>query len=210
MTRRDFWRTLMLSSVVCLLPILAGLLIWGQLPELVPVHWNAAGEPDGYASRAFAVFALPAIFFGLNLLTHVCLQLDHRSQNAPRVILAIGRWSCPVMTVLCMGITYAWALGTELAIERIVPASVGLLIAVIGNYLPKCRPNRTVGIRVPWTLQSEENWMRTHRLGGWVFLATGIGIAVGGFCGFGEIVIFALPFFFVPIVYSYILHRRGI
>lgn len=210
MTRRDFWRTLILTSAVCLLPLAAGLLLWGLLPESVPVHWNLAGEPDGYASRAFAVFALPLIFLAINLFTHGCVQLDPNSQKASRVILAIAHWGSPVMALLCIGITYAWALGTELAVERIVPAGVGVLIAFIGNYLPKCRPNRTIGIRVPWTLQSAENWTRTHRLGGWLYLAIGILIAVGGLCGFAVIIFIALPLFFVPIVYSYILHRRGI
>lgn len=210
MTRRDFWRTLILTSAVCLLPLAAGLLLWGMLPESVPVHWNTAGEPDGYASRAFAVFVLPVIFLAINLFTHACVQLDPNAQKASRVILAIAHWTSPVMALLCMGIAYAWALGTELAVERIVPAGVGVLIAFIGNYLPKCRPNRTIGIRVPWTLASDENWMRTHRFGGWLYLATGILVAVGGLCGFVAILFVALPLFFVPVVYSYVLHRQGI
>ena len=58
---------------------------------------------------------------------------------------------------------------------------VGILLAVIGNYMPKCRLNYTMGIRTPWTLSSEENWNKTHRLGGKIWVAAGILIAASGF-----------------------------
>ncbi len=210
MTRRDFWWPFALTGVVCLLPMLVGLILWPQLPAEMPIHWNAAGEVDGYASRAVAVFALPGFLVLINALGHACLWRDSRAHHAPGVMLALGRWVSPILSVLATGSVYASALGAELAVERIVPTLVGVLVAIIGNYLPKCRPNRTIGIRVPWTLASEENWTRTHRLGGWLFLAGGIVIAVAGFCGFVGILIWAMPVFLVPIVYSYILHRRGI
>lgn len=211
MTRRDFWRTLILTSAVCLVPIAVGLILWRELPDSVPIHWNAAGAADGYASRAFAVFALPLLFLAINLFTHSIVRLDPSSQQASRIVLAIAHWSSPVIAMLYVGLTYAWAMGTELAVERIVPAGVGVLIALIGNYLPKCRPNRTIGIRVPWTLQSAENWIRTHRLAGWIYLVGGIVMATAGLCGAGILsVLVILPLLCVPIVYAYILHLRGI
>lgn len=210
MTSREFWRHAIPTSLICLLPIAIGLILWDKLPAEMPIHWNAAGEPDNFATRGFCVFAMPGFMCLINLLGHACLRFDARSQNAGRVMLILGRWCAPVLSLICMCMTYAWSLGNEVAIERIVPTLVGVLIAVVGNYLPKCRPSRTVGIRVPWTLRSDENWYRTHRFAGWLYLIGGLVLAVAGFCNFAVLFVAMLPVFLLPIVYSYLLYRRGI
>lgn len=84
---------------------------------------------------------------------------------------------------------------------------------LIGNYLPKCRQNYTMGIKLPWTLNSEENWERTHRFGGRMFVAAGICMIIAAFFGgYGAAVIFALAMAacFAPAVYSFVLYRKGI
>ncbi len=77
----------------------------------------------------------------------------------------------------------AVALGAELDLTRIVFVGTGVLFVVIGNYLPKVRPNYMMGIRTPWTLTSDVAWTRTHRLGGRVFVIEGIVIAILGLIG---------------------------
>ena len=92
-----------------------------------------------------------------------------------------------------------------------MPIFLGLLFAIIGNYLPKCKQNYTIGIKIPWTLHSEENWNRTHRFAGRIWVAGGLIIMLTGF--YGSFVIFfsvTLLIALVPILYSFLLHRKGI
>ena len=95
--------------------------------------------------------------------------------------------------------------------EVIMPVLVGLLLTVVGNYMPKCKQNYTIGIKIPWTLNSEENWNKTHRFAGWIWTFGGLAIMLTGFVGG---VWFFLPvvlvMVFAPMIYSYILHRKGI
>ena len=86
---------------------------------------------------------------------------------------------------------------------------MGLLLAAIGNYLPKCQPNYTVGIRLPWTLADEANWRKTHRLAGPVWVIGGLVIAVLAFTPWRALDLLVLiPMVLIPALYSFFLYRR--
>ena len=204
-------RVLIITSVVILLPILAGVLLWDRLPDAIPSHWNMAGEVDGWSSKSFAVFGMPLILLGTQWLAVLATSADPKNQNHSKKILQLVFWIIPVMSLVVSALTYSEALGTHLRVEEIVWGLVGLLFIVIGNYLPKCRQNYTIGIKIPWTLSSEENWNRTHRLAGWLWVAGGVGMMIAGFFGFFWLMIgVTLVMSLVPCIYSYILYSKGI
>ena len=109
-------------------------------------------------------------------------------------------------------ITGLAGLGYQVSVGAIIPAGVGLLFIVLGNYMSKIKPNWFMGIRTPWTLESEEVWNKTHRLGGKLFILMGLFMVVG--------TILPLDYFWylfiagvlsvslVPIIYSYLLFRK--
>lgn len=158
-------KTLVFTTLLCLLPMAAGLFLWDQLPEQMPIHWNAAGQVDNYGSRALAVVGLPCIMAGAHLLVHLLLRTDPRRENMSPALRTITYWILPGLCILLCAVTYMAALGIPVRVEVIVPLAVGVLFMAIGNYLPKCQQNYTMGIRTPWTLNSPENWARTHRVG---------------------------------------------
>ena len=95
--------------------------------------------------------------------------------------------------------------------EAVMPVLVGLVLTVVGNYMPKCKQNYTIGIKIPWTLHSEENWNRTHRFAGRLWVVCGLGIMVTGFLGgFWYTMSLVLLMVLAPLLYSYLLHRKGI
>lgn len=205
------WKTLIITSLVILLPVLAGVILWNQLPEQMPTHWNASGEVDGWSSKPFAVFGLPLILLAAQWLCMLGTLADPKKENHPQKIFQLVLWIIPVLSVVLHAFTYAVALGNEVPIEVIMPVLIGLLFAIIGNYMPKCKQNYTIGIKIPWTLNSEENWNRTHRFAGFLWTLCGIVIMLTGF--FGGFWIFfgiALVMVIVPVIYSYILYRKGI
>ena len=204
-------KVMIITSIIILLPIVAGLILWNQLPEQMPIHWNAAGEVDGWSSKPFAVFGLPLLMLVIQWLCTLGTGADPKKANHPEKVVHLVLWIIPVITIFLFTATYMVALGQEVQMEVIVPVPVGLLLTVVGNYMPKCKQNYTIGIKIPWTLNSEENWNKTHRFAGWIWTFGGLAIMLTGFVGG---VWFFLPvvlvMVFVPMIYSYILHRKGI
>lgn len=208
---KKYWKVLIIASVVILLPVLAGVILWNQLPEQIPTHWNAVGEVDGWSSKAFAVFGLPVILLVAQWLCVLGTGADPKKQNHPKKVVHLVLWIIPALSVFLMAITYAVALGKTVRMEVVMPVIVGFLLAVIGNYLPKCKQNYTIGIKIPWTLNSEENWNKTHRFAGRLWLVCGLLIMLTGFFGgFWIFLSVVLLMVLAPVIYSYLLHRKGI
>jgi len=205
------WKTLLITSLILLVPMLAGILLWNQLPAQIPSHWNAAGEIDRWSSKAFAVFCIPLILLAAQWLCVIGTGADPKKANHSGKILQLVLWIIPILSIVLHVLTYMAALGNEVRMEVVMPVFIGLVLTIIGNYLPKCKQNYTIGIKIPWTLHSEENWNKTHRFAGWLWTFCGLVIMLTGFFG-GFWIFFAIVLVMVlaPFLYSYHLHRKGI
>lgn len=195
-----------------LFPFLYSAACYGRLPARVATHFNAAGVPNGYSSRAMAAFGLPAFYFAVTLLVFVMLKIDPKSENinrSPKVKAAV-LWGTVILFNVVQASMLLTGMGFHLKIGVITGVSVGFLFLVIGNYLPKCKPNYTMGIRLPWTLASEENWRRTHRFAGPLWIVGGVIIALGSFlASFTWLIVgVAVLLAIVPAVYSYLVFRN--
>lgn len=117
-----------------------------------------------------------------------------------------------MITIIVQGAVISYSIGVDIKISRFMPLAIGILLIITGNYLPKCRQNYTAGIRLPWTLASEENWNRTHRLGGKTMVIAGIIIVVCSFVkvNFAFLIIPIIAAVIIPAVYSYMLYRKNI
>jgi uncharacterized membrane protein len=118
-------------------------------------------------------------------------------------------WICPVLSLVLNALVYTTALGCPLDVEIIMPLLVGLMFIIVGNLLPKCRQSYTMGIKLPWTLHNEENWNKTHRLGGKTWVIGGVITMATAFIGSFWILLGVLIVMVaVPTVYSYCLYRK--
>ena len=203
---------LILTSIIILIPIVIGLILWNKLPDKLPTHWNAEGVVDGWSSKGFTVFGLPAILFGFHWLCLLGSNADPKNKNYSEKLLQLVFWICPIISVLFGVISYGTALGMEFQVDKITLILAGVVFIVVGNYMPKCKQNYTMGIKLPWTLNDEENWNRTHRLGGKLWVACGVVVILSMFLPnkfmvaiFLSVVAVAV---FVPSVYSYLLFRE--
>ena len=206
-------KRMILTTAICLLPILAGLALYSRLPEQVPTHFDFNGNPDGWSSRAFAVFGIPGLMAAINLFLHICLEKDPKRANMSAALKRISLWVIPVLSVLTSGLTLGAAMGWPVHVETAIPVLVGGLFLLVGNYLPKTKQSYTMGIRLPWTLDSEENWNRTHRLSGFLWVAAGAAFILLSLLRLWNIWLLGallLALIFVPIGYSYFLHKKGI
>ena len=204
------WKLLLITSLMLLVPIAMGLILWNKLPDQIPTHWNTAGEVDGWSSKPFAVFFLPGLLLAIQWLCVLATAADPKKQNHPGKVLHLVFWFVPILGIILSTLTYLAALGKEIRTEVIMPIFLGLVFTIIGNYLPKCKQNYTIGIKIPWTLNNEENWSKTHRFAGWIWTIGGIVMMLSAF--FGTVWILAgvgLIMVLAPVIYSYILHRKG-
>ena len=200
---------LVLTSIVLLIPMAIGLILWNQLPEQIPSHWGINGEVDGWSSKAFAVFGFPCILLALHWLCVIVSSADPGSKNYHPKMLTLVLWICPVLSLVLNALVYTAALGYQLNVEIIMPLLVGLMFIIVGNLLPKCRQSFTMGIKLPWTLANEENWNKTHRFSGRLWVIGGVVTMATAFIGsfwilLGVLIVMVV----VPTIYSYCLYRK--
>ena len=209
---KKYLKTMILTSLLTLLPIVAGLILWNRLPEQMPTHWGMDGQVDGWSGKVFGIFGPPLILLAVHWLCALAtFYADPKKQNHSDKILHLVLWITPVLSLLLHSFVYAAALGMAVDMNMMMPIFLGLLFTVIGNYLPKCKQNYTIGIKIPWTLDSEENWNKTHRFAGILWVIGGLTVLVLGF--FGTVWVYIpimIAMTIVPVVYSFLLYRKGI
>jgi uncharacterized membrane protein len=172
------------------------------------------GQPDDWSSRAFGAWITPVLLVGVWALFRVLPAIDPRGTNYAKFGGAFEAIIDSLMLFLLgMHIVLLRAgLGHPVQMERIVPFGVGVLLIVIGNLLPRARPNWFVGIRTPWTLSSDRVWEKTHRLGGRLFVAGGFLIAIAALFWVerAQVVLIAVIVFNTAtvLIYSYLAWKR--
>ena len=211
---KKYSKTLIVTTIIILLPVLAGIILWNKLPEQIPTHFNAAGEVDGYGSKAFAVFGLPLMLVAFQWLCAVgSLKMDPKAENLEGKVFSLVLWIIPVLSVVMNALVYCTALGMNMNVQIIVPLLMGLLMVIIGNWLPKCKPTWTLGIKLPWTLADEDNWNRTHRFAGPVWVVCGLVIMLCALIGGAFLWVIAAALVVMiaaPTVYSCLLFKGKI
>lgn len=163
------------ALVLWLAVAVAGVIAYPHLPLRVPSHWNVQGQVDAYSSRTWAVTFMPLLIVGMYLLMLVLPLIDPRRANYAtfRGSYRVIRLALVIMMSGIQAITLLAALGHPVRVDIVVPAAVSLLSIVLGDVLGQVRHNYFVGIRTPWTLADDVVWRRTHRVGGYAFVAAG-------------------------------------
>lgn len=204
----------LISSIVILLPSLFGVIMWDKIPDEVVTHMGLDGTPDSMGSKAILVFGLPAILLAAHLF---CLWISgkdpgHKKQS--KKALGIIFWILPAASICINGLMYAVTLEADLNPMTLLILFLAFLFIGIGNYLPVCKQNATLGIKIKWTLENEENWRATHRFSGKVWFVCGLLILPCAFLPekFVPAVLMGilLPVLVVPVAYSYLYYKKQV
>ena len=202
--------TIVLTSFLTICPVFAGIFLWNRLPEQVATHFGMGNVPNGWSSRPFAVFGIPLMLLAIHLLCVFATMADPRKQNISGKLFHCVVWLVPLVSLVVTASVYGYALGVMVDVGMWVNLIIGAVFIILGNYLPKCGQNYTVGIKLPWTLESEENWNRTHHLAGWLWIFAGFVFLVNAFFQSGWIIAAVLAMTLIPVGYSFVLYRKGI
>lgn len=202
-------KLLIFTSVIILLPILAGLILWDKLPDEIPVHFNAQGAADGWAGKEFGIFGIPLFLLAVHWLCTWVTGLDPKKKNISQKSMSLVLWICPATSLFVNGIIYAYTLNSKIDISTACMLFFGVLFIIIGNYIPKCKQNYSIGIKISWTLNSEKNWNYTHRLAGKVWVIGGLLIIATSFLNwvwlFAAITIIMIV---IPVIGSYLYYKK--
>ena len=194
-----------------LLFALVNLLFYKKMPETLPTHWGFNNKIDGYSSKFTTLITTPLLLILLNIFSCFMLDNDPKNKDKNNFVITIGKATIPLVMLITFVISVFYGLGKKINVMVIISIFVGFLLILIGNYLPKTKRNYTVGIKLPWTLNSDENWNKTHRLAGYFFILGGIFFLLTPFIG-NEYLIF-LTFMIIgiiPAIYSFYLYKNGI
>ena len=209
MKNKKYW---LVTSAITLVPILLGLLLWNKLPDRLPTHFGVDGAADGWSGKGFAVFGLPLMMLGFHLVICFATRLDKHNRGHNEKVMNLVGLIFPVMSIVNSVIIYAHAMELELNLSMLLFPMLGLLFIAVGNWLPKIKQNSTLGIKIKWTLYNEENWNKTHRVAGFVWVIGGVIFCLMGFVA-EKALLFLLPIQIillavVPMVYSWNLARK--
>lgn len=195
-------------------------LVWKKLPDTVPLHFNIKGEPDRYGSKT-ELLVVMGVMLVVNILVYLLLTNIHRidpkkkytAENLPKMKRLAMVIACFMSVIACIIIFSTEQQAFKMSAGYIL-AAIGLLFSFIGNYMYSIKPNYFAGLRLPWTLEDEDNWKKTHQLAGKLWFAGGIVLAVLALllpetvafivfmAGIGVLVL-------VPAVYSYRIYKNS-
>lgn len=207
--------------IISLVPVVFLSAIWQQIPDRIPLHYNLNGESDRYGSKN-ELALLTGILFILNIVTYLLLahihRLDPKKKYSTETLFLMKRLA--FIIVFFMSAMSCYIIYTKLTTgagfsNKFLIALMGLMFAAIGNYMHNIKPNYFAGIRLPWTLENEENWKHTHRLGGKIWFAGGLILTALAFflpakTEFIAMNIIIAVMVIIPVVYSYRFYRKNL
>lgn len=191
--------------------VIFNLLFYDKMPAELPTHWNFQGQADKYSSRFDAMVFTQVFLAIMNIFLCFMVDNDPRNKKQNNFVMTLSKLAMPLIMLVVYVITVMAGLGREIRVSVVIPLFLGILIIAIGNYMPKIKRNYTMGIKLPWTLNSDENWRRTHRFGGLCFIFMGLCFFATPFVKSELIIIIPIAIVVVlPMIYSYYLYTKGI
>ncbi len=192
------WRVLIVTSLVCLIPILAGVAVWNRLPDSIAIHFDIYGNADNFASKGFAVFSLPIIMALLQIVCCIINDLNLQKRTYNKKTERLTKWIIPVICIVLQTTLIAYALGINMDIRRICTGIVGLIFILTGKFIPELDYVKNYNI-------SKEKAKKINKFIGKVAFIWGVAMLVSIL--FSPIVTIAsflllVPFLILSIIYS--------
>ena len=193
--------------------------IWNQLPPTIPTHFGISGMPDKFGQKNEIILApliLTVIGIGMYFIMRNIYRIDPKkkySATTSAIMSKIAVVMIILLSAVSLFICY-WTLKGKIEGIPVFFCGLSLFFAYMGNLMYSIKPNYFVGFRIPWALENEENWRKTHHLASKIWFIGGLVLAVASLLlnlkilvivFIGTILIMSI----VPIVYSYILYRRS-
>ena len=168
-------KSLVITSIVCLLPIILGLMFYNELPESIAIHWGINNNPNGYFSKPAFVFGMPIMMVALQIFCCVCSDLSDKNPEANKKAVTVYKWIIPILAIILYIVTIMYALGNNLDIRKIVMVVLGIIFIISGNYMPKVRGDYYMNLKAFWVKNKDEKLVnKAAKLSGYGLIIGGI------------------------------------
>jgi uncharacterized membrane protein len=214
---RKFSQTI-LVVLLAALPLAYLAMVFPSLPATVPTHFGFDGKPNGYSSKqdmTWIVVVVSVLSVLVYLLIRYLPRIDPKKTagqsagNMQKIAIAV----VALMSAITISLIYASRQGT-MSFNRLFNPLMGIFFILVGNWMYNIKPNYFVGIRVPWTLESPDNWKATHRMGSKLWVAGGMLIAVcspflAGKTAEYFFIATTLCLALIPIIFSFLYFKKN-
>ena len=167
-------KVLIITVIICLLPIILGMVLYNKLPEQMPIHFTINDIPDNYAPKEFALFGIPVI---MAVVQAICLSFTNKyiklENNKKPKVFKIFEWFIPILTVLIYIIMVEVPLGSTVYVGKSICLILGIVFLIIGNYMPKMSYELGKVTMHPMP-KNEKSFRRLTRIMGYTFICIGL------------------------------------
>ena len=201
--------TILITSLLCFVPMIVGLILWNKLPEELPTNYSLNNEVGNVVPKWINVILLPIIFATLNIVVNMRIS-PKTEENVGKRLASFVVWLVPILAVVVGTFMIIKPLGLPLEAMSLVASFMSLVFIIVGNYIPKSKPNNVVGFRLPWIMNDDDLWKKTHRFSGLVLVICGFASFITSFFVIGKYVFLVSLgiIIFVPLIYSLIIKNN--
>lgn len=204
--KQQKWKYVLSSMMIALPVLIFWILVNTRTEEMKVIGGLTTGN------MMVIVGIQTVLLLAVHLLCLYVTMKDRGNQNQSKKAIGMVFGIVPIISFFATGICMKAVFDLPYDLTFFVFVLLGLLFMLIGNYLPKCRRNFTLGIKVKWALCNDENWNMTHRFGGKVWVLAGLALLILAFIPEQVFFVTFLPvllvMIFAPILYSYLYYRK--
>ncbi len=164
------FKILIITCLVCLLPIILGIIFYNELPDSVAIHFDINNNPNGYFTKAAFVFGMPVLMMVIQMLSCIVNDISDKNKEANKKATTVFKWIIPTLSIILYVVTISYALGNSIDIRKVVMIILGIVFIIMGNYLPKTKGNKIVRIK----LKDENILNKVARFWGYMMILNGV------------------------------------
>lgn len=206
-------KIMVITGLICIIPIFLGLYYYNELPDQMAVHFNYNNVPDNFAPKLFAVIGIPCLLLLFQIFMCVINDLSEKNRDANKKMIMVSKWIIPIVSIVVNITAIMFSLGKTSNINKPVCIIMGIIFIILGNYLPKTKQNSIIGVRTKYTLSSEEIWQKSSRVTGYIMIIFGVLFIASAFfdttIAVATLIAFFAAMLFASFVYPYRLAKKS-
>ena len=131
------WKSLIITGIVCILPILLGIALWNDLPDTMAIHFNFRNEPDGFASKSFVVFGLPVLMAVFQAICCITNDINAHKRGDSKKFEQATKLIIPFVAVVLQIATLGYGSGWNVDRRKVCVFVIGVVFIITGKYMPE-------------------------------------------------------------------------